>query len=51
MNKEEQQAAFARALHRAEACHPAADNYEESRCYTVTHNNLRQAYGKAGLKR
>jgi len=51
MNKEEQRAAFAQALRRAEAGHPAADNNEENRCYTVTHNNLRQAYGYAGLKR
>ena len=46
----EQQEAFAQALRRAEAGHPAVDNHEESRCNIVTNNNLRRAYDQAGLK-
>lgn len=46
----DQQNAFAQALRRAEAGHPAVDNYEESRCYIVIHNNLQRAYDQAGLK-
>ena len=46
----EQQEAFAQALRRAEACHPAVDNYEGSRCHIVTLNSLRLAYDRAGLK-
>ena len=47
----EQRDAFAQALRRAEAGHPAVDHYERSRCYIVTHNYLRRAYDRAGLKR
>ena len=46
----EQQEAFAQALRRAEAGHPAVDNHEESRCNIVTNNNLRRAYDQSGLK-
>ena len=45
-----QKDAFAKASNGAEAGHPAVDNYEASRCYIVTHNNLRRAYDQAGLK-
>ena len=47
----EQQEAFAQALRRAEAGHPAVDNYEGSRCHIVAHNHLHRAYDQAGLKR
>lgn len=46
----EQRDAFAQALRQAEAGHPAVDNYEDSRCNLVTHNNLRRAYNQAGLR-
>lgn len=45
----DQQDAFAQALRRADAGHPAVDNYEDSRCYIVTHYHLRRAYDQAGL--
>lgn len=50
LSERDQKDAFAEALRRAEAGHPAVDNYEESRCYIVTHNNLHRAYDLAGLK-
>ena len=46
----EQKDAFAQAVRRAEAGHPAVDNDEESRCYIVTHNDLRRAYDQAGIE-
>lgn len=51
MTKEEQKRAFAKASNNAEAGHPAADNYEDSRCHIVTHNDLCRAYERAGLDR
>ena len=50
LSEREQKEALAQALRRAEAGHPAVDNYEGSRCYIVTHNNLRRAYEQAGLQ-
>jgi len=50
LSDSDQQDAFAEALRRSEVGHPAVDNYEESRCYIVTHDELRRAYDKAGLK-
>ncbi|MCR5352918.1 MAG: hypothetical protein K6D98_01275 [Clostridiales bacterium] len=50
LSEREQKDAFARASNNAEAGHPAANNYEDSRCYIVSHNNLRRAYDRAGLK-
>ena len=41
--------AFAKASNNAEAGHPAVENYEGSRSYIVTHNNLHRAYDRAGL--
>ena len=35
----------------AEVGSPAADNYADSRCHIITHNNLRHAYERAGLDR
>ena len=45
----DRQDAFAQALRRAEAGHPAADNHEESRFYKVTNGGLHRAYDRAGL--
>ena len=45
-----QKSAFAEASNRAETGHPAVDNYDGSRCHYVIHNNLHQAYDRAGLK-
>ena len=50
LTKQEQKDAFVQALRGAESGHPAVDNYEDSRCYIVSHNNLHRAYDKAGLK-
>ena len=50
LSERDQANAFAEASNRAEAGHPAVDNYEGSRCYIVTHNNLHRAYDQAGLK-
>ena len=50
LSGQDQKDAFTEALRSAEAGHPAVDNYEESRCYIVTHNNLRRAYDRAGLE-
>ena len=50
LSESDQQCAFSQALRRAEARHPAVDNYEESRSYIVTHNELRRAYDMAGLE-
>ena len=50
LSERDQKNAFAQALRRAEAGHPAVDNYEESRCQIVTHNELHRAYDRAGLK-
>ena len=49
LSESDQQNAFAQALRRAEAGHPAVDNYEESRCHIVTLSELRRAYDRAGL--
>ena len=49
LSHREQQEAFAQALRRAEAGHPAVDHVEESRSDLVTHNALHRAYDQAGL--
>ena len=49
LSEREQKDAFVQALRCAEKGHPAVDNYKESRCYIVTHNNLHLAYDRAGL--
>ena len=46
----DQKDAFAKASNNAEIGHPAVYNYEDSRSHIVTHNNLRRAYDRAGLK-
>ena len=50
LSERDQKDSFAKASNRAEAGHPAVDNYEDSRCYIVIHNNLHRAYDMAGLK-
>ena len=50
LSESDQKKAFADASNRAEAGHPAVDNYEGSRCHIVIHNYLRRAYSRAGLK-
>ena len=50
LSEDDQAKAFAKASNRAEAGHPAVYNYEGSRSYIVTHNNLHRAYDQAGLK-
>lgn len=49
LSAEDQKKAFARASNSAEVGNPAADNYADSRCHIITHNNLRHAYERAGL--
>ena len=51
LSAEDQKKAFARASNSAEVGSPAADNYADSRCHIITHNNLRHAYERAGLDR
>ena len=51
LSAEDQKKAFARASNSAEVGNPAADNYADSRCHIITHNNLRHAYERAGLDR
>ena len=50
LSQSEQKNAFAKASNNAEAGHPAVYNYEGSRSYIVTHNDLHRAYDQAGLK-
>jgi hypothetical protein len=50
LSRDDQKDAFAKASSRAEAGHPAVDNYEGSRCHTVIHDNLHRAYDLAGLE-
>ena len=50
LSEQDQKNAFAKASNRAEAGHPAVDNYEGSRCFIVIHDNLHLAYDRAGLK-
>lgn len=49
LSAREQRQTFADASNRAGAGNPAVDNVQGSRCYIVTHNNLRRAYDRAGL--
>ncbi len=49
LSQQDQKAAFAKASNRSEEGHPAADNYEGSRCHIMTHDNLHRAYDLAGL--
>ena len=50
LSAQDQKKAFAKASNSAEIGNPAVENYEDSRCYIVIHNNLRRAYDRAGLK-
>ena len=50
LSEDDKKTAFAKASNDAEGGHPAVDNYEDSRCYHVIHNNLHRAYDLAGLK-
>jgi hypothetical protein len=50
ISESDQAKAFAKASNNTGASHPSVDNYEDSRSYIVTHNNLHRAYDQAGLK-